>query len=152
MRLLKPEMDAIAAKYPNQQDQQQMLKRNQATMDLYKRSGVSPMGGCLPMLIQFPVLIAMFRFLPASIELRGEKLLWAEDLSSYDSVLNLPFDIPWYGDHVSLFALIMAATLFIYSKINYEQTASAGPQMAGMKFMTVWMMPTVSGASPTCTM
>ena len=142
MRLLKPEMDAIAAKYPNQQDQQQMLKRNQATMDLYKRSGVSPMGGCLPMLIQFPVLIAMFRFLPASIELRGEKLLWAEDLSSYDSVLNLPFDIPWYGDHVSLFALVMAATLFFYTKMTYNQQNMGGQEaLPGMKFMMLYMMP-----------
>ncbi|MBR4851468.1 MAG: membrane protein insertase YidC [Tidjanibacter sp.] len=142
MRVLKPEITAIQAKYPKAQtDQNEMMKSQQATMDLYKKYGVSPMGGCLPMLIQMPILIAMFRFFPTSIELRGEKFLWAEDLSTYDSVLNLPFNIPWYGDHVSLFALIMAATLFIYSKINYEQTASAGPQMAGMKFMTVWMMP-----------
>ncbi len=142
MRALKPELSAIQAKYPKAQtDQNEMMKSQQATMELYKKYGVSPMGGCLPMLIQMPILIAMFRFFPTSIELRGEKFLWAEDLSTYDSVLNLPFNIPWYGDHVSLFALIMAATLFIYSKINYEQTASAGPQMAGMKFMTVWMMP-----------
>lgn len=142
MRALKPEISAIQAKYPKAQtDQNEMMKSQQATMELYKKYGVSPMGGCLPMLIQMPILIAMFRFFPTSIELRGEKFLWAEDLSTYDSVLNLPFNIPWYGDHVSLFALIMAATLFIYSKINYEQTASAGPQMAGMKFMTVWMMP-----------
>ena len=142
MRALKPEISAIQAKYPKAQtDQNEMMKSQQATMELYKKYGVSPMGGCLPMLIQMPILIAMFRFFPTSIELRGERFLWAEDLSTYDSVLNLPFNIPWYGDHVSLFALIMAATLFIYSKINYEQTASAGPQMAGMKFMTVWMMP-----------
>ena len=138
MRVIKPEIDALNAKYPRQED---AMKKQQEMMALYNKAGISPMGGCLPMLIQMPILIAMFRFFPTSIELRGEKFLWAEDLSTYDSVLNLPFNIPWYGDHVSLFALIMAATLFIYSKINYEQTASAGPQMAGMKFMTVWMMP-----------
>ena len=83
----------------------------------------------------------MFRFLPASIELRGQHFLWAEDLSSYDSVLQLPFNIPFYGDHVSLFTLLMALSLFFYSRMTYKQTASAGPQMAGMKFMTVYLMP-----------
>lgn len=138
MRVLKPEIDEINAKYPRQED---AMKKQQETMDLYKRAGVSPMGGCLPMLIQFPIIVAMFRFFPASIELRGERFLWADDLSAYDSVLNLPFNIPWYGDHVSLFALLMAAALMIYSKISYDQTSSAGPQMAGMKFMMVYMMP-----------
>ncbi len=138
MRLVKPEMDAIAAKYPKQED---ALKRQQATMDLYKKAGINPMGGCLPMLIQMPILIAMFRFFPASIELRGESFLWAHDLSSYDSVLNLPFAIPFYGDHVSLFTLLMAASTFAFSYINYKQTASSQPQMPGMKFMMVYMMP-----------
>ncbi len=141
MRALKPEIDRINAKYPDQKDQQEMLKRQQATMDLYKKCGVSPMGGCLPLLIQMPIVIAMFRFFPTSIELRGQRFLWAEDLSAYDSVLDLPFNIPWYGDHISLFALIMAVTLFFYSRISYEQTASQGPQMAGMKFMTIYLMP-----------
>ncbi len=138
MRLVKPEMDAIAAKYPKQED---AMKRQQATMDLYKKAGINPMGGCLPMLIQMPILIAMFRFFPASIELRGESFLWAHDLSSYDSVLNLPFAIPFYGDHVSLFTLLMAASTFAFSYINYKQTASSQPQMPGMKFMMVYMMP-----------
>lgn len=138
MRLLKPEMDEIAAKYPKQDE---AMKKQQAIMELYKRAGVSPMGGCIPMLIQFPILIAMFRFFPASIELRGEHFLWADDLSSYDSILNLPFDIPFYGSHVSLFALLMAVSVYISSKINYTQTAAAGPQMAGMKFMMLYMMP-----------
>lgn len=138
MRVLKPEVDQINEKYPKQED---AMKKQQATMDLYKRCGVSPMGGCLPMLIQFPILIAMFRFFPASIELRGQRFLWAEDLSAYDSVLNLPFNIPWYGDHVSLFALIMTVTLFFYSRYNYEQTQTGGQQMAGMKFMMVYLMP-----------
>ncbi|MFI3330802.1 MAG: membrane protein insertase YidC [Rikenellaceae bacterium] len=138
MRLLKPEMKAIADKYPNQSD---AMKKQQATMELYKKAGVSPMGGCWPMLIQFPILIAMFNFFPSSIELRGEHFLWADDLSSYDSILNLPFDIPFYGNHVSLFALLMAASIYITSKINYNQTADSAPQMAGMKFMMLYMMP-----------
>ncbi len=110
-------------------------------MELYNKAGVNPMGGCLPMLIQMPILIAMFRFFPASIELRGESFLWANDLSSYDSVLTLPFNIPFYGDHVSLFALLMAVVLYVYSVQNYNQSASSQPQMAGMKFMMVYMMP-----------
>ena len=110
-------------------------------MELYKKAGINPMGGCIPMLIQFPILIAMFRFFPASIELRGKSFLWADDLSSYDSILHLPFNIPFYGDHVSLFALLMAVSVFISSKINYAQTAEAGPQMAGMKFMMLYLMP-----------
>ncbi len=138
MRLIKPEMDALAAKYPKQEDQ---MKRQQATMELYKKAGINPLGGCIPMLIQMPILIAMFRFFPASIELRGESFLWAHDLSSYDSVLALPFSIPFYGDHVSLFALLMAASTFIFSWINYQQTASSQPQMAGMKFMMLYLMP-----------
>ncbi len=138
MRLIKPEMDALAAKYPKQED---AMKRQQATMELYKKAGINPMGGCIPMLIQMPILIAMFRFFPASIELRGESFLWAHDLSSYDSVLNLPFSIPFYGDHISLFALLMAISTFLYSYINYQQTASSQPQMPGMKFMMLYMMP-----------
>ena len=93
------------------------------------------------MFIQMPVLIAMFRFFPASIELRGQSFLWSHDLSSYDSVLNLPFNIPFYGDHVSLFCLLMAVALFTFSYINYNQSSASQPQMAGMKFMMVYMMP-----------
>lgn len=138
MRLLKPELDVITAKYPKQDE---AMKKQQAVMELYKKAGVSPMGGCIPMLIQFPILIAMFRFFPSSIELRGEHFLWADDLSSYDSILTLPFDIPFYGAHVSLFALLMAVSVYISSKINYAQTAATAPQMAGMKFMMLYMMP-----------
>ena len=138
MRVLQPQLNEINERYPNQED---ALKKQQAVMELYKKCGVSPMGGCIPMLIQMPILIAMFRFLPASIELRGQHFLWAEDLSSYDSVLQLPFKIPFYGDHVSMFALLMALAMFFYSRMTYKQTASAGPQMAGMKFMTVYLMP-----------
>ena len=138
MRLIKPQVDELNKKYPRQED---AMKRQQATMELYKKAGINPMGGCIPMLIQLPILYAMFRFFPASIELRGQSFLWAEDLSSYDSIANLPFSLPFYGDHVSLFALLMAVSMFGYSYYNYQQTASAQPQMAGMKFMMLYMMP-----------
>lgn len=138
MRVIKPEVDELAKKYPRQED---AMKRQQATMELYKRAGINPMGGCIPMLIQMPIIIAMFRFFPASIELREQPFLWADDLSSYDSILDLPFKIPFYGDHVSLFALLMAVSLFAFSYISYQQTASSQPQMAGMKFMMVYLMP-----------
>ncbi len=138
MRLIKPQVDELNKKYPKKED---AMKKQQATMELYKKAGINPMGGCIPMLIQLPILIAMFRFFPASIELREQPFLWADDLSSYDSIVNLPFSIPFYGDHVSLFALLMAVSLFGYSYFNYEQTASSQPQMAGMKFMMVYMMP-----------
>ena len=138
MRLVKPQIDELAKKYPKPED---AMKKQQATMELYKKAGINPMGGCIPMLIQMPILIAMFRFFPASIELREQPFLWADDLSSYDSIVNLPFSIPFYGDHVSLFALLMAVSLFGYSWFNYQQTASSQSQMAGMKFMMVYMMP-----------
>lgn len=137
MAVIKPEMDKLNEKYPKQED---AMKKQQAMMDLYKRAGISPMGGCLPMLLQFPILFAMFRFFPASIELRQQKFLWAEDLSAYDSIIDLPFNIPLYGDHVSLFALLMAISMFVYSKMTSSQMSN-DPNMAGMKFMSVWMMP-----------
>jgi len=138
MRVLKPEIEAINAKYPRQED---AMKKQQATMELYKKADVNIMGGCIPALIQMPILIAMLRFFPASIELRGQSFLWSDDLSSYDSILQLPFSIPFYGDHVSLFALLMAVVFFAFSYMNYQQSASSQPQMAGMKFMMVYMMP-----------
>ena len=137
-RVLRPEMEAINAKFPRQED---AMKKQQATMELYQKAGINPMSGCLPMLIQMPILIAMFRFFPASIELRGQSFLWSDDLSSYDSILDLPFDIPFYGDHVSLFCLLMTIVMFVYSYMNYKQTAASQPQMAGMQIMTVYMMP-----------
>lgn len=137
MAALKPEIELINKKYPNEKD---AMKKQQATMELYRKAGISPMGGCLPMLLQFPVLFAMFRFFPASIELRQQKFLWADDLSAYDSILDLPFNIPLYGDHISLFALLMAASMFIYSKMTSSQM-SDDPNMAPMKFMSVWLMP-----------
>lgn len=136
MRLLKPEVDEINAKYPKKED---AMKKQQATMTLYKKAGVNPMSGCVPMLLQFPILLAMFRFFPASIELRQEAFLWAHDLSSYDSVLDLPFTIPFYGDHVSLFTLLMTISTIIYTKINNDMM-STGNQMPGMKTM-MYLMP-----------
>ncbi len=137
MKVIKPEIDKINAKYPKQED---AMKKQQETMDLYKKSGISMFGGCLPMLLQFPVLFAMFRFFPASFELRQQPFLWVEDLSSYDSILELPFKIPLYGDHVSLFAILVFITMFLYSKMTYAQQGDSG-QMPGMKFMTLYFMP-----------
>ncbi len=137
MQVIKPEMDKINAKYPNEKD---AMKKQQATMELYRKAGISPMGGCLPMLLQMPILFAMFRFFPASIELRQQKFLWADDLSAYDSIWDFGANIPLLGDHLSLFALLMAVTMFFYSKMTSSQM-SDDPNMAGMKFMSVWLMP-----------
>ena len=141
MRAIRPELEAINKKYPNPDD---AMKKQQATMELYQKVGINPMGGCLPLLIQMPILWAMFRFFPASIELRGEGFLWADDLSTYDSIVELPFNIPFYGDHISLFALLMTLSLFGYSYFTYKQQAAttAGQPGAGMmKFMMVYFMP-----------
>ncbi len=135
MRALKPEIDELNKKFSADKS----MEKQQATMALYKKAGVNPMGGCLPMLLQFPVLIAMFYFFPTSIELRQQSFLWAHDLSTYDSVLNLPFTIPMYGDHVSLFCLLMTITTVISTRLNSASQAG-GQQMAGMKTM-MYMMP-----------
>jgi YidC/Oxa1 family membrane protein insertase len=134
MKALKPEIDEINKKYPKEK----AMEKQQATMALYKKVGVSPMGGCLPMLFQFPVLIAMFYFFPGSIELRQESFLWATDLSTYDTFINLPFTVPFgYGDHVSLFTLLMAITTMVQTKIQGQtQDTSAMP---GMKYMMYFM-------------
>jgi len=137
MQAVKPELDKINAKYPNEKD---AMKKQQATMELYQKAGISPMGGCLPMLLQFPILFAMFRFFPASIELRQQKFLWADDLSAYDSIWDFGVNIPLLGDHLSLFALLMAVTMFVYSKMTSGQM-SDDPNMAGMKFMSLYLMP-----------
>ena len=109
MQALKPWLEKINEKYPKQED---AMKKQQATMELYQRAGVNMMGGCLPMLLQFPILWAMFRFFPASIELRQQRFLWAEDLSAYDSIVDFGTKIPLLGDHISLFALLMAVSRF----------------------------------------
>ena len=136
MRALKPMVEEIGKKYPKPE---QAMQKQQATMDLYKRAGANPLGGCLPLLLQMPILIAMFRFFPASIELRQQSFLWASDLSSYDSILDLPFSIPWYGDHISLFTLLMAAGIIVQQKMNSGQM-DTGQTMPGMKLM-LYLMP-----------
>jgi YidC/Oxa1 family membrane protein insertase len=134
MRALKPEMDELSKKYPADK----AMEKQQAVMALYKKVGVNPMGGCLPMLFQFPFLIAMFYFFPGSIELRQESFLWAHDLSTYDSIINLPFTIPFgFGDHVSLFTLLMTITTIIQTRLTSQtQDTSAMP---GMKYMLYFM-------------
>ena len=138
MQALKPFMEKINAKYPKQED---AMKKQQETMDLYKKAGVSPMGGCLPMLLQMPILWAMFRFFPASIELRQQPFLWAEDLSAYDDVIHWGTSILGM-DHISLFALLMAVSMFFYSKITMQQqTAGNDPNAKMMQAMSLYMMP-----------
>ena len=142
MSALKPEIDKINAKFPHTDNQQEMMKKQQATMDLYKRAGVSPMGGCLPTLLTFPILWAMFRFFPASIELRQQPFLWCKDLSAYDAIVDFGGRVPLIGDHISLFALLMALTMWLYSKMTMaNQPAANDPSAASMRFMSVWMMP-----------
>ena len=133
MKVLKPEIETITEKNKGK-DQ---MKVQQETMSLYRKAGVNPMGGCLPMLFQFPILIAMFQFFPASIELRQESFLWADDLSSYDSIYNLGFNIPFYGDHISLFTLLMTISTLLYTRMN---SSMATGQMAQMKWM-MYLMP-----------
>ena len=133
MKVLKPEIDKINDKLKGKDP----MKAQQETMGLYRKAGVNPMGGCLPMLFQFPILIAMFRFFPASIELRQESFLWADDLSSYDSIYELGFNIPFYGDHISLFTLLMTISTLLYTHMN---SSMATGQMAQMKWM-MYLMP-----------
>lgn len=135
MRVLKPQVDEINAKIPKEKP----LERQQATMALYKKAGVNPMGGCLPMLLQMPILFAMFRFFPTSFELRQQPFLWATDLSSYDSIWNFGFNVPFYGDHMSLFCLLMTASTIIYT---YQQN-KMNPQNSTMPSMKIisYMMP-----------
>jgi YidC/Oxa1 family membrane protein insertase len=134
MKLLKPELDEIKARTGDD-----MAKAQQEQMKLYKQAGVSPLGGCLPQLVQMPILFAMFRFFPSSIELRQKSFLWAEDLSSFDSIYDFPngFDIPFYGDHVSLFTLLMTAVTIIYT---YTNSQSSG-QMVGPMKTVMYIMP-----------
>ncbi len=139
MSALRPYIEDINKKYPKQDD---ALKKQQATMELYKRAGVNAMGGCLPTLLTFPILWAMFRFFPASIELRQQRFLWAEDLSAYDSIVDFGVRVPLLGDHLSLFALLMAVVMWVYSKLTMSQQPSSNdPSAQSMKFMSVWMMP-----------
>jgi len=137
MRVLKPEVEEINQKYPKKED---AMKKQKATMDLYKKAGASPMAGCVPMLLQFPILIAMFRFFPSAIQLRQQSFLWATDLSTYDSILDLPFTIPYYGDHVSLFTLLMTVSTILYTRVQNQMMSSGQQQIQGMKTM-MYLMP-----------
>lgn len=140
MRLLNPEIQAINEKYPGQEN---AMVRQQKTMELYSRAGANPMAGCLPMLLQMPVLIAMFTFFPSCIELRGESFLWAKDLSAPDAIIswttNIPLISEYFGNHISLFCLLMTATNIIYTKITMASQASSNA-MPGMKWM-MYLMP-----------
>ncbi|MDE6277535.1 MAG: membrane protein insertase YidC [Muribaculaceae bacterium] len=136
MRILAPEVKEINDKYPGNEN---AMIRQQKTMELYSKAGANPMSGCLPMLLQMPVLIAMFSFFPSAIELRGQSFLWAHDLSAPDSILTLPFTIPFYGNHVSLFCLLMTVVNIVYMHISM-QNQPGGQSMPGMKVMS-YMMP-----------
>ena len=141
MRVLRPQVEEINAKYPGQE---QALERQKAVMELYSRAGASPMSGCLPMLLQMPILIALFMFFPSAIELRHESFLWANDLSTYDAIIswdaNIPLITPYFGNHVSLFCLLMTITNIVYTKYNMDMTDTGQQQMPGMKAM-MYMMP-----------
>lgn len=141
MRVLKPQVDEINAKYPSKD---QAMEKQKEVMDLYSRAGASPMSGCLPMLLQMPILFAMFMFFPSAIELRHQSFLWASDLSTYDSIIswstNIPLISEYFGNHLSLFCLLMTITNIIYTKFNMEQTNTGQEQMPGMKWM-MYLMP-----------
>ena len=137
MRVLKPYIEKINAKYPNQED---ALKKQQETMQLYSEYGVSPMGGCLPMLIQMPVFMALFFFVPNAIELRQESFLWAPDLSTYDDVINWGVNIPFLGDHLSLFCLLFSVTNILNTWYMMKQQDTGQQQMPGMRIM-MYLMP-----------
>jgi len=138
MRVLKPKVDEISKKYPKKED---AMRRQQEMMSLYSQYGVSPMGGCLPMLIQMPIWIAMFNFVPNAIELRQQSFLWADDLSTYDDILSWSYHVPWLGNHLSLFCLLFCATNILYSFMTMRQQreSMSGEQAQQMKMMQ-WMM------------
>ncbi len=139
MRVLKPQIDEIHAKIPKEK----MQERQAATMALYRKVGVSPMGGCLPMLLQMPILFALFSFFPSAIELRQQSFLWASDLSSYDAIVSwdaqIPFISAYFGNHISLFCLLMTVTNIIYTHINMKTQADTSQQLPGMKYMMYFM-------------
>jgi YidC/Oxa1 family membrane protein insertase len=141
MRVLRPQVEEINVKYPGDEN---AMERQRATMDLYSRAGASPMSGCLPMLLQMPVLFALFMFFPSAIELRHQSFLWAHDLSTYDAIVSwskyIPIITPYFGNHISLFCLLMTVTNIVYSKYNAELTNTGQQQMPGMKAM-IYLMP-----------
>lgn len=133
MRVLRPQIDELTKDIPKEN----AMERQQKSMEIYRKAGVNPMGGCLPMLLQMPILIAMFRFFPASIELRQKPFLWANDLSSYDAIVSWSAEIPFlssiYGNHISLFTLLMTISTIIYTRMNQNQMGDANSQVPGMK-------------------
>ena len=131
MRVLRPEIDEINAKHEDDP-----MARQQETMALYRKTGVNPLAGCLPALLQMPILYAMFRFFPSNIDMRGQSFLWADDLGAYDSILDLPFSIPFYGAHVSGFTVLMAASTFFYMRLSMGNQPPQ-PQQPGMPNMKV---------------
>ena len=136
MKVLRPEINALNEKYGNDR-----AKKQQETMKLYSKAGANPMAGCVPSLLQLPVFLGLFYFFPVAFSLRGKSFLWAEDLSSYDAILDLPFSIPFYGDHVSLFPLLASIAIFVYSKMTMgQQMQPSQPGMPNMKFM-IYLMP-----------
>lgn len=137
MRVLRPQVEEINKKYPKQED---AMKKQQEVMSLYSQYGVSPMGGCLPMLLQFPILMALFMFVPSAIELRQESFLWADDLSTYDAIVTFPFHIPFLGNHLSLFCILMTVTNILNTKFTMSQQDTGQQQMAAMKWM-MYLMP-----------
>lgn len=137
MRVLKPEIDELNEKFKDKD----AMKKQQATMELYRKAGVNPLGGCIPMVLQFPILIALFRFFPSSIELRQQSFWWATDLSTYDSIYDFGFNIPFYGDHISLFTLLMTVSTLIYTYMN-QQLTGQNQQFPQLKYM-VYLMPIV---------
>ncbi len=130
MRVLQPEVNELNQKFADDP-----LKKQQEQMNLYRRAGVNPLGGCIPALLQVPILFAMFSFFPTSIELRQQSFLWAKDLSTYDSIANLPFHIPFYGSHVSLFTILMTLSTLLYTAINMQMTTAVNPQMKWMMYI-----------------
>lgn len=140
MRALKPELEVINARYPKDED---MMKKQQATMNLYRSAGVKPAGGCLPMLLQMPILIAMYRFFPAAYELRQKSFLWAEDLSTYDSIWDFGHKVPLYGDHMSLFTILMTIATLFYTWLNNKLMAptQGNKDQQRMMNMMMYMMP-----------
>ena len=135
MRVLKPELDAIKEKHDGD-----MQKAQSDQMELYRKVGINPLSGCIPVLLQFPILVSLFYFIPSAIELRLESFLWADDLSSYDSILSLPFNIPFYGDHVSLFTLLMAGSTILYTMANSQMTTIQGPMKTMQYLMPIMFL------------
>lgn len=139
MRVLRPQVEEINAKFPKQE---QAMEKQQATMALYSKVGVNPLSGCFPMLLQMPILVALFQFFPNAIELRQQSFLWADDLSTYDAIIEWSTHIPLIGTHISLFCVLMTITNIVYTKFNMEMTNTGQQQMPGMKWM-MYLMPLI---------